>query len=106
MLPLTRFAEKLGVSLAVFLAAILLLTNGVNAQVAGAMLTGTVTDSSGAVIPKAHVTITDVATGVPRRITADSAGLYSAPYLLPGTLRVGVTPAGFATQWQPGMPLR
>lgn len=105
MLPLTWFAEKLGVSLAVFLAAILLLTNGVNAQVAGAMLTGTVTDSSGAVIPKAQVTITDVATGVARRIAADSAGLYSAPNLLPGTYQVSVTAPGFATEVQNGITL-
>src|SRR5437016_525306 len=105
MLPLTRFAEKLGVSLAVFLAAILLLTNSANAQVAGAMLTGTVTDTSGAVIPKAQVTITDVATGVARRITADTAGLYSAPNLLPGTYQVSVTAPGFATEVQNGITL-
>src|SRR5437660_7839543 len=105
MLPLTRCPEKLGVSLAVFLAAILLLTNSANAQVAGAMLTGTVTDTSGAVIPKAQVTITDVATGVARRITADTAGLYSAPNLLPGTYQVSVTAPGFATEVQNGITL-
>jgi len=105
MLPLKWFAEKLGVSLVIFLGAILLLTNSANAQVAGAMLTGTVTDTSGAVIPKAQVTITDVATGVARRITADTAGLYSAPNLLPGTYQVSVTAPGFATEVQNGITL-
>ena len=38
----------------------------IHAQVAGATLTGTVKDSSGAIIPNAQVTITDVATGVTR----------------------------------------
>jgi outer membrane receptor protein involved in Fe transport len=104
MLPLKLFAAKLA-SLAMFLAAILFLTNGANAQVAGAMLTGTVTDSSRAVIPKAQVTITDVATGVARRITADSAGLYSAPNLLPGTYQVSVTAPGFATEVENGITL-
>ena len=76
-----------------------------HAQVAGAMLTGTVTDSSGAVIPKAQVTITDVATGVARRITADSAGLYSAPNLLPGTYQVSVAATGFSTEVRNGITL-
>src|SRR4029077_7599512 len=52
------------------------------AQVAGATLTGTVKDSSGAVIPNAQVTITDVATGVTRTVSPGSAGLYTAPNLL------------------------
>src|SRR5690348_9282104 len=63
----------------------LLLIPQVCAQVAGATLSGTVTDSSGAVIPKAQVTITGVATGVARTVETDTAGLYTAPNLLPGT---------------------
>jgi len=105
MLPLKLFREKLAVSLAVFLAAILLLTNGARAQVAGATLTGNVTDSSGAVIPKAQVTITDVATGVARKITADNAGLYSAPNLLPANYQVSVSAPGFATEVRNGITL-
>jgi len=105
MLPLKLFPEKLGVSLTVFLAAILLLTNGARAQVAGATLTGNVTDSSGAVIPKAQVTITDVATGVARKITADTAGLYSAPNLIPGSYRVTFSAPGFATEVRNGITL-
>jgi hypothetical protein len=57
----------------------------VYAQVAGATLTGAVKDSSGAFIPNAQVVITDVATGVARTVSADGAGLYAAPNLLPGT---------------------
>src|SRR6202045_2628459 len=70
------------------------------AQVAGATLTGTVKDSSGAVIPNAQVAITDVATGVTRNVSTGSAGLYTAPNLLPGTYEIRVTAPGFSTQVQ------
>lgn len=52
-------------------------------QVAGATLTGTVRDASGAVIPNASVSITDVATDVTRTVSTNGAGLYIAPNLLP-----------------------
>ena len=105
MLPLNVSVEKFAFPLAILFAAFLLLTNGARAQVAGATLTGTVTDSSGAVVPKAQVTITDVATGVVRKITADNAGLYSAPNLLPGSYQVSLTAPGFATEIRSGITL-
>ena len=74
------------------------------AQVAGATLTGTVKDSSGAVIPNAQVAITDVATGVTRTVVAGSAGLYTAPNLLPGTYEVRVTATGFSTPCRKASP--
>src|SRR5882762_10349366 len=77
----------------------------VNAQVAGGMLSGAVKDSSGAVIPNAQVTITDVATGVTRTVSAGSSGLYTAPNLLPGTYEIHVTATGFSTQVQKGITL-
>src|SRR6267142_1208685 len=75
------------------------------AQVAGATLTGTVKDSSGAVIPNAQVAITDVATGVARTVSPGSSGLYTAPNLLPGTYEIHVTAMGFSTQVQKGITL-
>src|ERR1700694_4564906 len=75
------------------------------AQVAGASITGTVKDSSGAIIPNAQVSITDVATGVVRNVSTDAAGLYSAPNLLPGTYEVRVTATGFSTAIQKGITL-
>jgi hypothetical protein len=77
----------------------------VDAQVAGATLTGTVTDPSSAAIPKAQLTITDVATGVTREVETDSAGFYSAPNLLPGNYDVKVTAPGFNTSVQKGITL-
>jgi outer membrane receptor protein involved in Fe transport len=75
------------------------------AQVAGATLTGTVKDSSGAVIPNAQVVITDTATGVTRTVSPGSAGLYTAPNLLPGTYEVRVSATGFSTRLQKGITL-
>ena len=105
MLPLKWFSATCTSLLAVSLMAALLLTSSARAQVSGATLTGTVTDSSGAVVPRAQVTITDVATGVARRIATDAAGLYSAPNLIPGSYQVSVTASGFATEIRNGITL-
>lgn len=68
------------------------------AQVVGATLSGTVTDASGAAVPNTHVSIKNTATGVPRDVTADAAGFYTAPNLLPGNYEVKFSAAGFSTQ--------
>ena len=83
----------------------LLLAPEASAQVTGATLTGTVTDSSGAVIPKAQVTMTDVATGVARKVETDNAGLYTAPNLLPGNYQVSVLATGFSSEVRRGIAL-
>lgn len=67
------------------------------AQVSGATLSGTVTDSSGAAIPEAQVSIKNTATGVVRDVPTTSAGFYTAPNLLPGTYNVTFSLTGFAT---------
>ncbi len=61
-----------------------------------ANLSGTVSDSSGAVIPGASITVTNARTGVVvfRGRTNDS-GNYSAPSLPAGTYNVGVEMTGF-----------
>ena len=83
----------------------ILWTGQAYAQVAGATLTGTVKDASGAVVPNAQVSITDVATGVGRSVTSNAAGLYTAPNLSPGSYEVRVTSAGFRTQVERGITL-
>jgi hypothetical protein len=74
-------------------------------QVSGAMLSGTVTDTSGAVIPKANVSIKNTATGVTRDIVTDTAGFYSVPNLLPGNYDITTTAPGFSTKVQTGIPM-
>jgi hypothetical protein len=74
-------------------------------QVAGATLSGTVRDQSGLVIPRADISISNVATGVARALTTDSAGFYSAPNLLPGTYEITASAPGFTTEVQTGITL-
>jgi hypothetical protein len=76
-----------------------------HAQVSGATLSGTISDSSGAVIPNVKVSIKNENTGEVRTVTVDSAGFYSAPNLLPGKYDVSATTTGFSTMAQNGLEL-
>jgi hypothetical protein len=77
----------------------------VYAQVAGATLSGTVTDQSGAVIPSTQISIKNVATGFTRTVATDPAGFYTAPNLLPGTYEITATASGFSTEVQTSITL-
>src|SRR5579872_4295245 len=59
-------------------------------------ITGVITDSSGAVVPDAAITTTEVDTGVVRSISSSSAGYYKLP-VPPGTYRVEARKKGFKT---------
>lgn len=66
------------------------------AQTAGVgNISGTVTDSTGAIVPNATVTVINTDTGVRRDITTDSKGDYLAQFLQPGRYEVIATGAGF-----------
>ena len=66
------------------------------AQTSGAgAITGTVVDANQAVIPGARVTVTDIDTGVVHVFTTNGAGIYVAPFLLPGHYSVAATAANF-----------
>ncbi|MDR3430478.1 MAG: carboxypeptidase-like regulatory domain-containing protein, partial [Rouxiella aceris] len=68
------------------------------AQTAGeGSLQGTVTDSSGAVIPNAAVTATNVATGIATTRNSSSAGFYVISPVHPGTYTVKISAPGFKT---------
>src|SRR5690242_15961191 len=68
------------------------------AQTAGTgALTGTVTDSSGAVVPNATVTATSVDTGQARTATTGADGAYAIGLLSPGNYRVKFEAPGFKT---------
>src|SRR6266404_4674278 len=78
-----------------FLLALFVLASAIAlAQVVGAILSGTVTDPSGAAVPNAKVTITNVATGIVTAALSNNAGIYNAPNLLPGNYEVSVEAAG------------
>jgi len=66
-----------------------------NAQVLYGSVTGTVSDQSGAGVPKAHVTATNRATSVVREADADENGHYTITDLAPGNYDLKVTASGF-----------
>ena len=58
---------------------------------------GTITDSSGAVVPGAKVTITNAGTTNAKTLTTDAAGFYTSGPLTPGAYKVSVTAPGFSS---------
>jgi hypothetical protein len=64
-------------------------------QAVSATLIGTVTDPTGATVPNATVTVTETRTGVSRKTSTTSDGVYTIPYLTPGAYRVEVEAPGF-----------
>ena len=69
---------------------------GLMAQSAGTgALAGTVTDSSGAVIPNATVTVSNTDTNQSRTSTTGNDGTYKFALLPPGTYRVRFSAVGF-----------
>src|SRR5213594_3279217 len=92
-------------SVFIILAMTILSPDAASAQVAGATLSGTISDASGAVIPGAMVSIRDTATGIIRTVSSDEAGLYTAPNLRPSIYDVTVSIPGFNTRVQSGVRL-
>ena len=76
-----------------------------SAQVTGATLSGTITDSSGGVVPDSRVVITNVATGVTTNVTTNSDGFFTAANLLPGEYNVTISAKGYTTQERTGISL-
>ena len=75
-------------------------------QTSGAgTINGTVTDPNGAVVPGAAVAVIDTDTGVSHSYTTDSAGRYSAPFLVPGHYEVDATGTGFGKVQEKGITL-
>src|SRR5581483_1756735 len=62
---------------------------------ANGAIEGTVTDTSGGVLPGVTVTITNVETGIDRTVVTTEKGLYRAPLLPLGKYRVDIELQGF-----------
>ncbi len=58
---------------------------------------GTVTDPTGAVIPNAKVTVTDVRKGTSDVYTTNESGNYSATHLIPDIYKIKIEAQGFTT---------
>lgn len=73
-------------------------TDLVLGQTQVATLTGTVTDSSGAVLSGATINVTNRDTGIVQHTVTNESGVYSATALIPGPYVVTVAMPGFKSQ--------
>jgi hypothetical protein len=77
---------------------LLVLSPAMHGQELAGTFTGTITDSSGAVIPNASITITlNGVNGEPRVVQSNGSGNYTASNLPPGTYTITVTGPSFGT---------
>src|SRR3990172_1925525 len=87
------------------LALVLVLSGSLWAQMTTGTISGTVKDSTGAVLPGATVEIQNVDTGSSRTVSTDSRGYYTAPNLSLGQYAVTATLSGFQTAVRRGITL-
>jgi hypothetical protein len=78
---------------------------GLFAQGVQATLNGRVTDSSGAVIPNVRVEVKNSQTNQVTPVVTDAVGVYTAPFLPPGTYTISADAAGFKTFTREGLVL-
>lgn len=79
----------------VLIALAMLLPTALRAQVQNGSISGTVTDTEGAVISHAAVTLTQPATGLVIHSRTNAVGTYNFPQLLPGNYTIRVEKKGF-----------
>ena len=89
-------SERIGRLIAAVCAGLLFASLGV-AQSTFGSITGVVTDPSGAVVPKAQITVTNAGTGALRELSTGSTGVFNVANLDIGTYQLRVSAQGFTT---------
>ena len=92
---MNRFIRSLSAWVCLLTALFVLNGHNVNAQTFRGTILGSVSDSSGAAVPGAMVTIKNLDTGLTRVVTTSDDGSYAAPELPIGNYSVTVEKAGF-----------
>lgn len=105
MPPVRRPARTAPLTAALILTALALLAAPLAAQIATGAILGNVKDGSGAPVPGATVTATQLATQASRTTTTDADGQYELPLLPVGSYRVQIELAGFKNHVQTGILL-
>src|SRR5580704_17167086 len=86
-------------TVAALLFAIMFLSLSLPGQNATGNISGTVTDASGAIIPKATVTLTDEATNTKRETVSNNSGVFNFAAVQPATYTVTISANGFRS-WE------
>ncbi len=68
-------------------------------------ITGTVTDSSGAIVPRASVTLRNTGTNIRTQVETNSSGIYVFPALNPGSYDLAIEAPGFRPRRVSNIPL-
>lgn len=98
-----RCKTRLALSLWLLFAAVVVFhPSFVYGQADTSSASGTVTDSTGAVVPNAKVVIHNDATGAERTVTSNSSGYYTVTNLPPGSYTIHIEAPGFQTAVRSG----
>jgi hypothetical protein len=89
---ITRFLSKRSITA---LALVLLAATAGLGQSTSGSITGTVKDGAGAPVPDANVLVISPATNLTRKVTTNSAGVFTATQLPPGNYTIAVEKTGF-----------
>ena len=100
----TKRSESL-LSVIALIGVMILGTSTLEAQLTTATLSGTVTDTTGGVLPGASVSILHVETGSVRSSVSDDEGRYRVPSLQPGSYEDSAELVGFQTAVRSGITL-
>jgi Carboxypeptidase regulatory-like domain/TonB-dependent Receptor Plug Domain/TonB dependent receptor len=98
-----QLTTRLTMTLAWVAAFLLLFSGSMKAQIDTGRLTGTVKDSLGAVIVRAHITLTNHDTGVAAVVETTPTGTYVFEAISPGTYTLQATSSGFKTYSSDGV---
>src|SRR5215472_1743350 len=66
-------------------------------------VTGTVTDPTGAVVPNASLTLTNIATNTAQQANTGADGTYRFAFIQPGTYKLDAKASGFRDQQHTGV---
>jgi hypothetical protein len=91
----TRYRKVVAASLVILGVSLLCAPRSFAQSITAGEVTGTVTDPSGAAVPNASVTLTNVNTNAAQMATTNAEGSYKFAFTVPGIYRVAVTASGF-----------
>jgi len=101
-----HWAQKLSLILALAFISGAAWITPVQAQTSTANIEGTVVDPTGAVVPGASITVSNVATGLTRETISNDSGFYNLPLLPVGEYKLAVEKQGFKKKVLQGITLK